>query len=494
MKSSSQRQKFSLRQLLQWRIEFFLLLFALGLLFYTYKVAVASIQVQMEEMEWRLQESEYLDKESSHLHLVIKYTSQRKLFKDSISQQDLDLLEFELRSQYNQISEDVPALEESHNYFQRMAIRFINFKRSLTDEIPFPDPERKLNVRYLNLAYKIERNREYQRALVLYNLMLEKPLPGDIIGSVKLHKAFCLAILGQDQPARELYHELIRAYQGDNIGITATELLSFLNEFEGEESKIASSQMDHRSKAVYLTKLLKCEEALKIIAKASRLSPQDESYLNYYKGICLEEMGEKNEAIQAYGKSIASSGKSDVAKDANRRIFMIASESKQSKSLKEMSLRINKVLRDSTLDSLEKIPGMAIDEERFQLQKFQDDVSQSDASMQNLDTQEVSFNDSTSLAVAGAPDSLLDFALDIPVDSIEQAIQAELQKPEKQKQQGPGSGAIAARMRVRVLTKSGKAFYGTLLTNSDQDIIRIKTMIGTLPIKQSEIKSVQKIN
>jgi len=456
-------------QVYQHRFELLLFFVSLGLLLYSYKVAVAGIQVQMEEMEWRLQESEYLENESSHLHLVIKYTSQRQLYRDSISQKDLDLLEFELRNQYKEISQTIPDLKKSHDYFQRMAIRFINLKRSLTNEVLFPGPDRKLNVRYLNLAYQMERNREYQRALVLYNLMLEKPLPADIIGGVRLHKAFCLAILGQDEAARELYLQLMSEYQGDNIGITATQLLDFLNEFEGEETKIANSQMDHRSKAVYLTKLLKCEEALQAIAEASSLSAQDASYLNYYKGICLEEMGEKTEAIQAYGKSIASSGNSEVAKDANRRIFMIASESRKSQPLRDMSLRLNRVLQDSALDSLKKIDTLASNQDSF-VEK------------------EMFLEKETS-------DTLLDLSVSIHVDSIEKAIRSNLQNAKSTSVEKPvRAGIIGPDVKVRVLTLGGKAFYGTLLNRSDEKIIRIKTMIGTLPIKQSEIKSVQQVN
>jgi tetratricopeptide (TPR) repeat protein len=292
--------------------------------------------------------------------------------------------------------------------------------------------------RHLELAYYLERNREYRQALREYSVFSET---GPVLGIIWLHQGYCHAILGEVSQARNLFLQVIQEHGDSQLGVTASILLAYLERFVHEGGRVASGGMKRQERAVNLAELFQCKEALMVIDSLDAKESLKASTA-YYKGLCLEELGDKLGATKSYAKSIKGSEDLTLSRDANRRLLIIGSQISPSNSIRNSAIRMNQTFQDPIFKEIQKA---------------------------DLPSRVLPVSDSIPAQVAPEMDSLEEFVKE----------NASTQATSKTRPE-----------RVKLMTKSGKVLYGELLSGKQDRIQRIRTIMGVVGIPQKEIANI----
>jgi tetratricopeptide (TPR) repeat protein len=207
----------------------------------------------------------------------------------------------------------------------------------------------------LDLAYYYERNNMFQKALESYGKVILQISPGSyLVPGVMLHTGFCLALLGKYELAKEKYRLIINKYNGENITITASILLSYLELFQIEKQKVQNILKDTISKSIKLYRLFSFEKALEILEKMEPASSKREKLkIKFFKAKCYNGLGKPDKAIHIYLEIISENPYSKYAKISNRRIFDIGQKT-GNEEVKKLAQSLNVFYNDEIINNFIK--------------------------------------------------------------------------------------------------------------------------------------------
>jgi len=466
-----------------WKQEIFMALLAGFSVVLVGLLIQSSLAIHLDELEYSLKEVEAEEQGLSQAHLIMKYVNHYKLYQGKTTLAEKDLEEFQIQTLLEDQNDKSKRGVQTDNFIDRISVSIINFFRQIRQKSALPDAEQSKSSEFLDAAWYLERNKHYHKAIELYDKALkEADISEATRGSIWLHQGFCHAVLGQDSIAEHKYNKVIEEHEDKQIARTAETLLSYLKQFSIEKEKVAK-QEDNYAKAEKLTKLLKCDEAMATFSRLKNLTPKQKSQMEYYKGMCLEETGNKAKAAKAYISAISSGGVSDLSRDANRRLFAVSRTMAQGQEIATQSKKLGKALKDRTLErmlaSVPKKEDQTASEEQQQRDPSPKPLLSSASQEMAEDFAEI-MPDEKEL-------QQLTQTMERVKENVEHTVRQErLKRIEEARQRELNIPRRLSPIRIR--DKDGKVFYGQLLTEPDAPVLKVKTMIGVIGISNANVR------
>jgi tetratricopeptide (TPR) repeat protein len=431
-------------------------LLVLGLVVLLLALALSSIAIHFRELEILLQRGAYLEGGSGQTHMAAKFINQMKLFRNEVSQAEVDAQEVMMNLLLAQRARSGQELVLARNSFDGINIHLINGMRQMMGQPILPERSDLQIYADLETAFHLERIKEYKMALVFYEKTLREfpDLEFKQKGTIQLHRGFCYVLNGDTTTARSLFREVMTNHSNDDLGITASVLLSYLEAILRESRKVVGRDLDAARK---LTTLMQCNEALQILDGLQPANAIQKAEAELLRGRCYEELQDKGRAVKSYTRAMSNSKFSTVASDANRRLFVLGSQNTEDKNnLMTTAINANKQIKDQNLNRLSQIVNQYSYE--------------SDSESSNFGKIPVISSDSIASAVQVVADLYQD----------EYENKAPLIKM-------PTKGS-----RVRVNIAGGKTLTGLLESNPGDKVVRLKTMIGVIGVERKDIRSIEK--
>jgi tetratricopeptide (TPR) repeat protein len=422
-----------------------------------------NIQIRIKEIRVFLQRSNREDNSLDHIGLVMKYRLHKAMYDNRISDEDTSIIEARINSILSGREEESAVLPGKYRYMYLPVIFTINLIRSVIGMPQIKDmKEDEVNLN-LEVAYYYERNKDYKRAIALYNQILNEPVTGrSLKAGVLLHQGFCYSIIGEYENARSKYLTVIKDYGDFSTAVTAAVMLRYLEGFRTEIEKVLRTEKDSSAKGDKLYKLIAYTESYEVLKRIENTSsPSEKEKIKFYKGRTLEEMGESGKAVEIYQRIILDNPKSDYAVSANRRIFLVGSVNFEGQKIRKLAVENNKLIDDNTLVK------MAEEDLKFR-EIGSDQVNASEAHKTFAD--KIISGNSNAAAEAGSIDRM--------IKKVEEKI--------NEKKNTVRKNSPAAEVRVKIFTKDGNIFIGTLVNETADEIV-INSSLGNIKIKKSGI-------
>lgn len=180
-------------------------------------------------------------------------------------------------------------------------------------------------VEELERAYLYERKRQYEKALLLYDEILAKPvLTPKLHASVLMHKAFCLSLLSNYDESAKAYQEVVDRFGETPEGTLSLRLLDFLNEIQEQKKSVKVSSQNRHEVGKQLYTYMDYKGAIKELdTYLKSAKPKQKRSAHFYKGRAHEELGEFTRAVGEYQSVLKLNGSDDWAQRANRRLVML---------------------------------------------------------------------------------------------------------------------------------------------------------------------------
>ena len=405
------------------------------------------VQIRMRELQLILQSGDYEESNLDHLGLLVKYDLHRKMYEDKISNDRADAVETDINSLISERASYRRVPIRKYEYASVPVSGIINSFRFIIGKPRLRDIAVDRSTAYLDTAYYYERNKYYARALMTYDKALQE-IRGDrtITASIMLHQGFCNALLGNYSEARSLYLKVINDYSDKSVAITAAILLKYLEGFHAEYRRVVRGTFDPVKKSEKLYKLLAFKEAVRTLELIEKKADRRlAARLNYYKGKCYEELGEKETALNSYLEVITNDHRSSFARLANRRVYIIGSQVKEGGDIQQIAFQINKVLKDKKLDSIVK-----------------NKISSRRDEYTAPEMEEISIRNSLLEGIG----RLVDKGADVRRGNVGR--------------------------RVKVITGDGNTFIGEV-TADNPEHISLMTSIGSVTVDRERVKSIQRL-
>lgn len=432
--------------------------FAILLLSLTLIVAWASLRLNVGEVAWQLQKQEFIEGNLARMYLVARFVDQRKLYLDQIDRSTFDKNEFDIsRLIGNNLSQKWTNLK-IRDALDHVSLVLVNALRQLVQKPPMATLDEIHSLEYLELAFRMERAREYQKALELYSLARPKIKDPLLMGVLMLHEGYCHTLLGSMDQARTLYLDVISTQKNNEQGVTASLLLQHLDQILADRLALNQSSLSAMEKAQKAPMLIQCKELLHSL-DAGNHNPREQASVYLVRGLCEEESGNKYKAMKNYLGAIEVADSKVTARDANRRLYIMGKQINDGGRIKTISQRFNESLRDTTLKRMDSITDSM--------------PSQTD-SPENATVQ---MPVEQLIEIAEEADRILE------EKSLEQRNRA---KNGDSKQ--PFS--IPIHSYAKVTLKNGKTFSGEVLSGPQEEILRLRTLIGIIGIRRSEITGI----
>lgn len=447
------------------RFELLTGIIALGTAILMGLLILSSRSVMDAELQWHFERAALLDGNLNQVLLITKYEDQRRLFQEKASQQDVDASEYHLGQALENEQPMFQTVQWS-NPLEQVSATGIDLIRRFTGKDPLPSEQDIENTQKLYDAFLLEHQRKYHSALTLYNELYPRTSDIYLRGVIRLHQGFCTSLLDEKSQARRYYEEVISVHNDDNLGLVAALLLQQMDSFEAEELRLSKSSMPALKKARKMVQLLRCKDATRIL-DTLQVASKEESEKFLLEARCAEESGQQEVAAQKYLKAIASDSSKHIARDANRRLFLLAKNSSDSSGLQAISVQLNTVLQDSLVESF-----------RAESQNRPDESEPTKVSKE-LATE-----------TAAALESLKDSNAKVMADTAP-PVAIVTTRPTKSVNTKPiavqSKYAQGQRTQVRLL--NGKEFTGLVLSAPSENILRIQTLIGVIGIPRDQIDS-----
>lgn len=178
----------------------------------------------------------------------------------------------------------------------------------------------------LEQAYLHERNRQYKKAIAIYDeILLQDPTP-QMRASILMHKAFCLSFLSEYEQSAELYKSVAANYSSFPEGVLSKKLYDFVISIQEKNEEISQEKKNSHTLGKQLYSHMDYRgaiEQLKIYLESDN-APQKNS-AHFYKGRAHEEIGEYPDAVNEYGTLMNLGKNNPWAQRANRRLVMLGS-------------------------------------------------------------------------------------------------------------------------------------------------------------------------
>jgi hypothetical protein len=179
-----------------WKQEILLAFIAIVSVWGSVQLISASLRVHLDELEINLQNSNFMDGGVSHLPLVARFEQQRRLLNDSISKQQLDSSELQMAAlSMNSSTKSNQGIEAS-NASEFISVYIINGLRKIMGKPPLPEMNVTKTIDNLDLAFYYERTKQYKKALLLYDQILQHDIPMIFAPVFYCIKAFAMGCRG----------------------------------------------------------------------------------------------------------------------------------------------------------------------------------------------------------------------------------------------------------------------------------------------------------
>ena len=321
--------------------------------------------------------------------------------------------------------------------------------------------EEELNVN-LEAGYYYERNKEYKKAIALYDQILASPVTGrPLKAGVLLHQGFCYSILGEYSKAKIKYLTVIKEYGDISTAVTAAVMLRYLEGFRAEIERVLATEKDSTEKGEKLYKLIAYRESYEVLKRIEGAAPPSEQKkIQFFKGRTLEEIGETGRAVEIYQQIIMDDTGSEYASSANRRIYLVGSVNYEGEKIKELALENNKLINDET------IVKMVSEDSRFRRinDKAKGEFPERDDLSGRGTVGDVS-------AVEGA-------VIERMIKQVEEKL--------SEKKRGTVKSVSPVEIRLKIYTNDGNIFNG-ILVRENRDEIVIKSSLGIITISKNRI-------
>ncbi len=201
-----------------------------------------------------------------------------------------------------------------------MSLRFILGKEQIIQ------PEKRDFIsRNLELAYFLERNRNYHKAIKIYDQIINTEFPEEeVYSSIMIHQAFCFSMLGDFNRSYTIYDDIHSQFPETEAGILSGKMKYFLLDLIKRNQALLASRKSNLEIGRQLYLNMNYDEALVYLEKeTSNGTPIEKSEAHYYKGRIHEELGEFRKAIKSYFKIMHLGRDTRWSMDANRRLVML---------------------------------------------------------------------------------------------------------------------------------------------------------------------------
>jgi tetratricopeptide (TPR) repeat protein len=423
-----------------------------------------NIQIRIKELRMFLQRSSREDNSIDHIGLVMKYRLHKEMYENRITAEDTSIIETRINSILSGRETEIKALPVRYNYLSVPVLHSINLIRYITGVPLIEDMEDDdLNLS-LEVAYYHERNKDYKKAIALYNQILDDPSSGRTLkAGVLLHVGFCYSIIGDYEKAKLKYLTVIKEYGDINTAVTAAVMLRYLEGFRTEIEKVLGTEKDSTAKGEKLYKLIAYTESYEVLKRIENTASLSErGKIKYFKGRTLEEIGETGKAIDIYQQIVMDNPQSEYASSANRRIYLVGSVNHEGEKIKRLAVENNKLIKDATL--------VKMVEEDAKFMQTDKDHKAGPVAIKNLFTEKITSGDS------GAG---------VQSDSIDKMIK----KVEERVNEKTGTAVRnphPVEVKVKIYTKDGNIFTGTLMKETSDQIV-IRSSLGVIKISKSKI-------
>lgn len=421
-----------------------------------------NIQIRIKEIGMFLQRSSRDDNSIDHMGLVMKYRLHKEMYENRISDEDTAVIEARINSILLGREDRGEILPARYSMASIPVVYFINFIRRiigmpLLEE--FIEEEVNLN---LEAAYYYERNRDYKKAIVLYDQILGEPVSGrPLKAGVILHQGFCYSILGDYEKAKMKYLTVIKDYGDISTAVTAAVMLRYLEGFRTEIERVLSTEKDSTEKGEKLYKLIAYRESYEVLKRIEGTAPPSEKKkIQFFKGRTLEEIGEAGRAVEIYQNIIMADPGSEYASSANRRIYLVGSVNHEGEKIRKLAVENNKLIKD------ENLIKMVSEDSRFRTKN-------------GRGKSELTGIGFSSGVVAGDAASAVEGAL------IERMIK-QVEEKLSEKKSGTVKSVPPVEVRLKIYTNDGNIFNGTLVRENSEEVV-IKSSLGIITISKSRI-------
>jgi len=448
-----------------WWQEILLATIAIFAVVITCLLIISSLRLHKTDLQWQLQKSEFLESNLSKMYMLARFVDQYKLYQEVLTHQDADEHEYAINSLFDTKPHIVWGDGSAQDIIDFLSLQIINGLRSASGKPPLANPIEAQNLATLEQAFFLERSHEYNESLRLLESLGESTKDARILGIIDLHKGFCQALSGEVEIARRSYERVITHHRDDDLGVTAALLLSHLEVILQERALLLRANLDDLTRARKMTTLWQCREVLSSFDPASVQSPQAKAEFLMLRARCLEETGDRSNAVLNYAKAISAAGNSDVARDANRRLYLLGSRIKDGARIQKAAIHMNEILNDSSLAHMQQIHVATQSSTHFiEVKTLENDA------MQQVENVAQSMETPSKIPAKTKGE-----------ENTKPRTTPTVSKPSLE---FPPIGSM-----VRVELQSGKSFIGHLLSEPSDNDVRIQAMIGVITVKRSEIIS-----
>jgi|GEM_PF-4754852 len=470
-----------------------LALVALLVVVLTSVIAWSSLRMNLSEIAWQLQKQEFVEGNLSRMYLIARFVDQRKLYQEIIDRGTLDRNEYDITQLLSIKERKYWATLKTVDFLDQASLRIVNTLRRFIGKPPIAEPLEIKSLEYLEFAFHLEQVKEYERALGLYakaDAMISDP---SLRGMLLLHQGFCNAFLGNIDEAKEQYLRVIQLNRHNEQSVTAGLLLQHLEQIVVEQSIVKNSSFPELMKARKMSLLMQCKDVLNSLKNVKTAQPKDYAEVLMIRGLCEEETGNKQQALKDYLGVIEAGGLTSIAKDANRRVFIMGAQIQNGSRLEVLAKKINKSLGDTLLEELINAPHSEVSSLSRSSPLVPDKV------MNELETKAVQLveahhGNKVPESVKGQVEKVAQSSILPPKASVRgavvnTAIPAKMAKdssPANPADSGPGVHSY-----IKVLLKNGKSFSGEVLSTPDEQVMRIKTLIGVIGVRKADIQEMK---
>jgi len=443
-------------------------------------LVLSSLRLNFFEMEIGMRALEQKDANRHNDYLVERFVRKYRVYHNLQSRAESDRaeLQVEMVARFAMDSSDNLSVDF---WVDRVNVRAQNVLRSVLGTPPFAMPPDSLTTELMEQAYALEQKQLYSQALEVYGAVRRDPSNE---GVVWLHEGFSLAVLGEFDAARDTLRLVIGKYRAQPMGLTAAALLGYLESFVSEQERVQASGMSALEKATRLSMLFGCRQGIAELEKLAQLSPKSADRLYYQKGRCLEEQGQKKEAVRSYIQVLEKSVDAGLLVDANRRIYMAGSQLADSgQGVRQLALELNKVLKDTVLQEMQAM-GAQFDSARGNMGAWDSEVA---GLPQRLRQKLAKSHSAQPAPVTDAvrATAVAEKAVPLPIED-----PAESEPVPTELIATPPPTVFPKGTRVLIIMNDGTRYTGELLTPSDAGMVQFKTPRWVMGVAQMEIRSI----
>jgi tetratricopeptide (TPR) repeat protein len=435
------------------------------------------ISIRLNDLKVHLQELDQNEGSIDQFALVATYEMHKKMFEDSITQENADELEHKIKILSLRTGNNRDISLNKYKYLSIPALYIINFNRQIIGKIPLK--YREYDNSYLNdldTAYYYERNYLFKEAISQYDKVLgDTNLNSTLTASILLRQGYCYALADIYTKAENNYKKVIERYSQESSAITAVILLRYLDGFKLAREKVLSGDSDPLVISQKLVNLLAYKQALNVINDIERTAkPKDLPKIRYYKARCYTGLGKLSEALKTYSQVIADSPDSQYAKYSNRKLFLMGTSASRDNNIIAKSRELNMKFKDPVLNRMIKEhndrPEMKYTEQ------YPDDKSIPDALIpDDLKQKEESLENG-----AGRSEKAM-------IDVIKSWQRSNVSSRTDMEKKEPNKKVI----HMEIITSDGNTFKGILI-EENESFVALQTSIGRINVKREKITQILK--